>query len=34
MNELQDEIYDDDSWLRYVELNKINILIDGSLDDV
>ena len=34
MNELQDEIYDDDSWLRYVELNKINILIDGSLDYV
>ena len=34
MNELQDEIYDDASWLRYVELNKINILIDGSLDYV
>ena len=34
MNELQDEIYDDDSWLRLVELNKINGLLDESLDYV
>ena len=34
MNELQDEIYDDDSWLRLVELNKINVLLDESLDYV
>ena len=34
MNELQDEIYDDDSWLRLVELNKINMLLDESLDYV
>ena len=33
-NELQDEIYDDDSWLRLVVLNKINILLDESLDYV
>ena len=32
MNELQDEIYSDDSWFRLVELNKINALIDHSLD--
>ena len=31
MNELQDEIHDDDSWLRLVELNKINTLLDESL---
>ena len=34
MNELQDEIYDDDSWLRLVELSKINALLDESLDYV
>ena len=34
MNELQDEIYDDDSWLRLVELNKINALLTESLDYV
>ena len=34
MNELQDEIYSDDSWLRLVELNKINVLLDDSLDYV
>ena len=33
MNELQDEIYDD-SWLKLVELNKINALLDESLDYV
>ena len=34
MNELHDEIYSDDSWLRLVELNKINTLLDKSLDYV
>ena len=34
MNELDDEIYSDDSWLRLVELNKINTLLDESLDYV
>ena len=34
MNELQDEIYCDDSWLRLVELNKINVLMDDALDYV
>ena len=34
MNELHDEIYSDDSWLRLVELNKINALLDESLDCV
>ena len=34
MNELQDEIYSDDSWLRLVELNKINVLLDEVLDYV
>ena len=34
MNELHDEIYSDDSWLRLVELNKINVLIDEALDYV
>ena len=34
ISELQDEIYDDDSWLRLVELNKINVLLDESLDYV
>ena len=33
MNELQDEICDD-SWLKLVELNKINALLDESLDYV
>ena len=32
MNELQDVIYNDNSWLRLVELNKINVLLDDSLD--
>ena len=30
MSELQDEIYADDSWLRLLELNKINALLDKS----
>ena len=34
MNELHDEIYRDDSWLRLVELNKINVLLDEVLDYV
>ena len=32
MSELQDEIYADDSWLRLLELNKINALLDKSWD--
>ena len=32
INELQDEIYCDDSWLRLVELNKIHVLIDDAFD--
>ena len=34
MNELHDEINSDDSWLRLVELNKINMLLDEALDYV
>ena len=34
MNELHDEINSDDSWLRLVELNKINMLLDKILDYV
>ena len=30
--ELQDEIYSDDSWLRLVELNKIDAIIDEALN--
>ena len=32
MSELQDGIYSDNSWLRLVEMNKINPLLDKSLD--
>ena len=32
MSELQDGIYSDNSWLRLVEINKINPLLDKSLD--
>ena len=32
MSELQDEIHRDDSWLRLVEMNKINALLHESLD--
>ena len=32
MNELHDEINSDDSWLRLVELNKINMLLYEALD--
>ena len=34
MNKLHGEIYSDDSWLRLVELNKINVLLDEVLDYV
>ena len=34
MYELQDEIYSDDSWLRLVELNKIDAIIDEALNVV
>ena len=34
MYELQDEIYSDDSWLRLVELDKIDIIIDEALNVV
>ena len=32
MCELQDEIYSDDSWLRLVELNKIDAIIEEAID--
>ena len=32
MCELQDDIYSDDSWLRLVELNKIDAIIDDALN--
>ena len=32
--ELQDEIYSDDSWLRLVKLEKIDAIIDQSLNIV
>ena len=32
MYELQDDIYNDDSWLRLVELNKIDAIIDDALN--
>ena len=31
MYELQDEIYSDDSWLRLVELEKIDAIIDETI---
>ena len=34
MCELQDEIYSDDSWLRLVELNKIDAITDKALNVV
>ena len=34
MGELQDEIYSDDSWLRLVELEKIDAIIDEALNVV
>ena len=32
MNELQDEIYSDDSWLRLVELDKIDAIIEEAFN--
>ena len=32
--ELQDEIYSDDSWLKLLELNKIDAIIDKTLNVV
>ena len=34
MHELQDEIYSDDSWLRVVEVNKMDTVIDEALNVV
>ena len=34
MRELQDEIYSEDSWLRLVELNEIDAIIDEALNVV
>ena len=34
VNELNDEIYDDDQWLVYAQLNKINPLLDELIDGV
>ena len=34
MCELQDEMYSDDSWLRLVELEKIDAIIDEALNVV
>ena len=34
MNELQDEIYSDDSWLRLVELDKIDAIIKEAFNIV
>ena len=34
MYELQDEIYNDDSWLILVELDKIDVIIDEALNVV
>ena len=34
LHELQDEIYIDDSWLRLIELNKIDAIIDEALNVV
>ena len=32
MCELRDEIYSDDSWLRLVELNKLDAILDDALN--
>ena len=32
VDELNDEIYDDDQWLVYAQLNKINPLVDELID--
>ena len=32
VNELNEEIYDDDQWLVFAQLNKINPLLDELID--
>ena len=32
MCELQDEIYSDDSWLKLVELSKLDSILDDALN--
>ena len=34
VDELNDEIYDDDQWLVFAQLNKINPLLDELIDRV
>ena len=34
VNELQDEVYSDDSWLRLVELNKIDAILEEAFNTV
>ena len=34
VDELNEEIYDDDQWLVFAQLNKINPLIDELIDGV
>ena len=34
VDELNDEIYDDNQWLVYAQLNKINLLVDELIDRV
>ena len=34
VNELNEEIYDDDQWLVFAQLNKINPLLDELIDHV
>ena len=34
VDELNDEIYDDDQWLVFAQLNKINPLVDELIDRV
>ena len=34
VDELNDEIYDDDQWLVFAQLNKINPLVDELIDHI
>ena len=34
VDELNDEMYDDDQWLVFAQLNKINSLVDELIDHV
>ena len=34
MHELKDEIYSDDSWLKLVKLNKIDVILDDAINVV